>query len=76
MYNIVNKTLYVSSESEKKTKSNTNRYCIQVLYIHQDVKVSCLNKGIQGILHSLGNVESLSLSFSFLPACQKEAGKL
>ena len=69
MYNIVNKTL--------KTKSWTNRYCIHVLY-HQDVKVTCLNKGI-GILHSLGSVESLDsriLSFSFLSACQDEGGKL
>lgn len=65
MYNIVNKTL--------KTKSGDKRYCIHVLY-HQDVKVTCLNKGI-GILHSLGYIESLnsrSLSFSFLSACQEE----
>lgn len=65
MYNIVNKTL--------KTKSGAKRYCIHVLY-HQDVKVTCLNKGI-GILHSLGYIESLnsrSLSFSFLSACQEE----
>ena len=60
-------TLY---ENQKKDliRTVTNRYCTHVFY-HQDVKATCLNKGMHGNLRSLcydGSLSSRSFSFSFV----------